>query len=110
MRITKNSGNIKLSFSNKQNVLQKNITIVENGKITSKDSQVAEKLNKFLMEAVTNLEIEPFVQNVDIGINTEGIDDIISMYENHSSILKIKECVHVENKSTSTNSTSLLAF
>ena len=29
------------------------------------------------------------------------------MYENHSSILKIKECVHVENKFTFTNSTSI---
>ena len=98
---------IKPLFSNKQNVLQKNITIVENGKITSKDSQVAEKLNKFFIEAVANLEIEPFAQDVDIGINTQGIDDIISMYENHSSILKIKECVHVENKFTFTNSTSI---
>ena len=97
--------NVKPLFSNKQNVLQKNITIVEKDKITSKDSEVAEKLNNFFIEAVKNLEIEPFVPDSDTGINTESIDDIIKMYENHPSILKIKENVNVENKFTFTNST-----
>ena len=97
--------NVKPLFSNKQNVLQKSITIVEKDKITSKDSEVAEKLNNFFIEAVKNLEIEPFVPDSDTGINTESIDDIIKMYENHPSILKIKENVNVENKFTFTNST-----
>ena len=36
---------IKPLFSNKHNFLQKNIIIVENDRITSKSSEVAEKLN-----------------------------------------------------------------
>ena len=50
--------NIKPLFSNKQNVSQKNIMIVENDKITSNNEEVAEKLNNFFVNAVENLEIE----------------------------------------------------
>ena len=49
--------NIKPLFSNKQNNLQKNITLVEKEKITSKNTEVAEKLNIFFIEAVANLDI-----------------------------------------------------
>ena len=57
----------KTPFSNKQNVLQTNVIIVEKDTITSKD-EVTEKLNNFFIEAVENLEIEPFVLNLDNNI------------------------------------------
>ena len=89
---------VKPLFSNKQNVLQTNIIIVEKDTITSKDEGVAEKLNNFFIEAVENLGIEPFVTNLNNNINTEILDEIIEKYEGHPSILKIRENVNVENK------------
>ena len=38
---------IKPLFSNKQNILQKHITIIDNNVTTSVDADVAEKLNNF---------------------------------------------------------------
>ena len=97
--------NIKPLFSNKQHILQKNITLVEKDEITSNDKEVAEKLNTFFIEAVINLEIGPFIdcsQNTEIDVNkddsNDSIDKIILKYTKHPSILKIKEEVKVENK------------
>ena len=99
--------NIKPLFSNKQHILQKNITLVEKDEITSNDKEVAEKLNIFFTEAVKNLEINPYIecgQNNEIVVNKDdsndidSIDKIILEYNKHPSILKIKEEVKVENK------------
>ena len=96
---------IKPLFSNKQNVSKKNITIVEKDKITSKNSEVAEKLNNFFNKVVINLNIEPFVNATDDDNNTD-IDDIIKRYSVHPSILKIKEIVKVETKFRFSDSTT----
>ena len=90
--------NIKPLFSNKQNNLQKNITLVEKEKITSKNNEVAEKLNKFFIESVDNLDIETFATSNKNDFIDDNIDNIIRKYENHPSILKIKEIVKIENK------------
>ena len=65
-------------FSNKHNVLQKNIIIVENDRITSKSSEVAEKLNIFFVEAVESIEIEPLAP--DFENEPINIDDIINKH------------------------------
>ena len=83
---------VKPLFSNKHNVFQKNIIIVENDRITSENSEVADKLNNFFVEAVESLEIEPFAPDLENN-ETINIDDIINKYEPHPSILKIKENV-----------------
>ena len=107
--------NIKPLFSDKQNILQKSIILVENDKITSKNSEVANKLNTFFIDAVKNLDIVPFtglVQDTEfISINEnieiiEDIENIILKYKNHPSILKIKEKVKVETKFKFDDSTS----
>ena len=98
---------IKPLFSEKQCVLQKNITLVEKGKIISKDREVAEKLNSFFIDAVKNLEIEPFVEidseNVDTTQETDtedisDIDNILRRYKDHPSIQKIRENVRIEDE------------
>ena len=94
---------VKPLFSNKNNVSQKNIIIVEEDKIISKNEEVAEKLNNFFIKAVENLEIEPFADN---DTETEDIDDIIRKYLTHPSILKIKEHVNIEHKFTFSKTTS----
>ena len=88
---------IKLLLSNKQKSLQKDITIVDKDNIISKNSKVAEKLNNFFIDAVTNLGIESFAPNLENDSNINYINNILKKYENHPCILKIK--VHkVEKK------------
>ena len=53
-----------------------------------------------------NLEIAPFVPNLDNYNNTESLDEIFKTYEGHPSILKIKENVNVENKLIFNDATS----
>ena len=89
---------VKPIFSNKQNSLQNYIIIVEKETITSEDSEIAEKLNNFFIEAVESLEIECFAPDLDDNIHTTNIDEIINRYARHSSILKIKENVKMEEK------------
>ena len=76
--------------------MQPDIITVKNGINTSDKKEVAEKLNNFFIEAVDNLEIEPYLrENNPI---TENIQDIIGKYKNHPSIKIIKENIKVENK------------
>ena len=51
---------IKPLFSEKTK-LKTNIAIVENGQVTTDNTEVAEILNNYFIEAVQNLEIERFV-------------------------------------------------
>ena len=90
--------NIKPLFSSKCSVSQKNIVIVDKNIITSKNDEVAEKLNNFFIKAVDNLGIEPFVPTGKNNIQTESIEEIIKRYERHPSILKIKENVNDQNE------------
>ena len=97
--------NVKPLFSNKHEVSQKNIIIIEKETIISNNTEVAEKLNNFFIEAVENLEIEPFVPHNDNIIYTESIHEIVKKYETHPSILKIKEHVCVDSKFTFSDTT-----
>ena len=92
--------NIKPLFSDKSNI-KSNITLIEDGIVTSDKKAVAEKLNNYFVGAVENLEIEHFICDDDCTM-TENVDDnienIIKKYKTHPSILKIKENVQVETK------------
>ena len=94
---------VKPLFSDKENIKNRNIIIIENGSVISEKKDIAEKLNNYFIEAVSNLEIEHFTPEVDEpdDFNQENedlIDKIIRKYKSHPSILKIKENVKVENK------------
>ena len=89
---------IKPLFSDKQNLLQSNIIIVEKEIIISDKKHVAEKLNNFFIEAVETLEIEPYDSENHNVVYLEKISEIVKTYESHPSILKIKENVKSENK------------
>ena len=93
---------IKPLFSEKTK-LKTNIAIVENGQVTTDNTEVAEILNNYFIEAVQNLEIERFVpDDDDLTFYPEKIDDVIDVivekYKSHPSILKIKENVQLETK------------
>ena len=88
--------NVKPLFSDKPGKSQKNIVLIEKDEIISKDEKVADKLNNFFIKSVGNLDIKHYTppnENV-----ADNLDDIIKQYENHPSILKIKEHINVVNK------------
>jgi len=92
---------VKPLFSGKSNS-KTNITIIENEKVINEKEEVAEILNNYFIEAVKDLEIEKFTDQNETEIATininEVIDNILEKYQNHPSILKIRENVKVENK------------
>ena len=97
--------NIKPLFSNKQTVSQKNIVIVENDTITSKNEEVATKLNDFFIHAVDNLEIEKFIPQDNNVSQDDSIEEIIEKYDHHPSILMIKKIVKGGNNFTFSDTT-----
>ena len=93
--------NVKPLFSDKQEVKNRNIIIIENDTVISNKTDLAEKFNNYFIEAVENLEIEHFVsENEDANIigHEDVINTIIRNYRSHPSILKIKENVRIDNK------------
>ena len=88
---------VKPLFSDKQKILDRNIVIAENDTIYSDNKEVAEKLNNFFIEAVENLEIEPFELNNEL-ICSDHIENIVKQYELHPSILKIEEKITLHEK------------
>ena len=91
---------IKPLFSEKSNS-KRNITIVENGTVTSDKKELAAKLNNYFIDAVENLEIEKFMSsdNVEHLKNMDdNISNIINRYKTRPNILKISEIVKLETK------------
>ena len=85
-------------FSDKQDLLERNIVIIDDGKLFSDNTIVAEKLNTFFTEAVQCLEIEPYLAEAEISACGGNIEEIIKQYERHPSILKRKENVKISDK------------
>ena len=86
---------IKPLFSDKVK-LKNTITLIEGEHIFSDDNDVAEKLNKFFINAVTNLNIKGF-ETTEFIYNKESstINNIKDKFKNHPSILKIKENINI---------------
>ena len=80
------SQSVKPLFLDKQKLLEKNIMIMEDGIIYSDNAKVAEKLNKFFIEAVNNLEIEPYLPLETIDACVGNIEEIVKKYNHHPSI------------------------
>ena len=81
---------IKPNFSDKS-LKDEKITLVENDKIVSEDSELAKIFNDYFSNIVKNLNIERIdgpKQHLDPVINA------IKMFENHPSILKINESIN----------------
>ena len=88
---------VKPLFSEK-NVSTDNITLIENNVIVSEDKKVAEIFNCFFSNAVKNLNIDSYehfsFDNYILCKENESDDPIITAiekYEEHPSIIKIKE-------------------
>ena len=90
---------IRPFFSDKQKVFQNDIILIEKDVIISDDKEVSETFNKYFVDIVKNLDIEPLIlDNEDEIHSNDTLDYIVNKYSKHASILKIKEYVNVEEK------------
>ena len=88
---------VKPLFSDKQKSLSRDITLIDKDTLISNKLEAAEKLNNFFIESVENLEIEPYLTESTTNILDENIQEIIDLYKDHPSIVKIKENVEEGN-------------
>ena len=91
---------VKPLFSDKT-TLKHSIRLKENGKMISDEKEVAEILNNYFMESVEYLEVERYMPTIFIDssdTNENRIDDIITKFKDHPSILKINENVTVGHR------------
>ena len=71
--------------------------MLENEKITSNETEVAEQMNNFLIDVIENLDIEHFDEEpINEMVSLGPIETIIKSYSKHPSILKIKGYVTIE--------------
>ena len=85
-------------FSDKNKTLPKDIILIENDKVISERYEVANKLNHFFVDAIGNLDIEPYIPLRSNETLSENIEDIIKKYESHPSVIKMKENVTIKDK------------
>ena len=73
--------------------------MIEKDVIISDDKEVSETFNKYFVDIVKNLDIEPLIlDNEDEIHSNDPLDYIVKKYSKHDSILKIKEYVTIEEK------------
>lgn len=81
-------------FSDKGRNVDRRIQLVENGKLISDEDHLAEIFNEFFNSITDRIEIPSWDYKCET--NQTGVQAAIQKYENHPSILKIKENVSVE--------------
>jgi len=87
---------IKRAFSDNERYMQK-LTLVSNGKIISDDKEQADTFMEFFAKAVDNLQILENRHLLNEDSQGQGdIENIISKFKYHPSILKIKEKVNID--------------
>ena len=97
---------IRPLFSDKQKEFLKELILVEKDTVTSKENEVAEKMNNYFIDAVDSLGVVPYLDENDNNIYSRNkIDMIVSKYVNHPSILKIKEYINVKETFTFSKTT-----
>lgn len=96
---------IRPFFSDKQKDYQRVFVLIENDELTSNDKEVAENFNNYFIDVIENLNIEPYIDEAETEIlSCTDIEAIINKYQNHPSVIKIKEHVYISNKFCFTNS------
>ena len=90
---------MKPLFGDKGGIKEK-IVLVENDKIISDSSEVAQTFNNFFSDTVRTLGIVEnkllLNNNNEMGNNNQGVEDAISMFESHPSIISIRQHVKIE--------------
>ena len=98
---------IKPLFSDKQKGMKSGIVLIDNNVVISDPNCVAEKLNNFFIDAVDNLDTEPFLPKNNEDTINKNSGNITGSYISHPSILKIKEHINVKNMFSFDNITAL---
>ena len=62
-------------------------------------------MNSYFVDAIENLNIEPFILTVNEDDSCNSIGDIVKKYNQHPSFLKIKQDVNIDDKFTFSEST-----
>ena len=89
---------VKPLFSDKQKTCR-NITLIENDEVISNDIKVANIMNSFFSNAVNNLGIQGYhTENTASQNCNDLLQNIIDKFDNHPSIVKIKEKVQFTDK------------
>ena len=76
---------------NEQVTCTSTITLIENDAIISDSGKVSEIFNDFFGNVVGNLNIEPYIPCHEITPQNDPIMHIIEKYDQHPSVLKIRE-------------------
>ena len=88
---------VRPHFSEKHNI-SRNITLVEDDKILSNDSEVAKTMNDFFSFTVTNIDIKGHTYLKSEHTNIDPVIDIITNFKDHPSIEKIRERMKEKDK------------
>ena len=94
----------KTPFSDKMKGRNKEIILIDNDQVFTETNRVADILNNYFLDAVENLDTIPHSSTLITesegsgGIQPGQIDNIITSYKDHPSILKIKEHVKIKEK------------
>ena len=80
---------MKPFFAEKNNPT-KHTTLIEGDDIVSKDFKVAEVVNDFFATTISNLNIRGYEFTSCPHLSLDRISNIITSFENHPSIVKIK--------------------
>ena len=89
---------MKPLFSDKH-TNSRNITLIDGEKIISNDTEVAEIMNGFFSDAVSTLGIKGYQTGLS-NVGPDKINDVITNFKDHPSILKIKQRAQIKDTFT----------
>ena len=85
-------------FFSDKNKVDKKIMLIDGDNIISKDADIAEVMNEFFSNIVSNFGIKGYESNTNCVFVDNIISRIIEKFKDHPSILKIKENVTIINR------------
>ena len=88
--------NVKPIYGNK-NKGNKTIALDEGNQMITDDGKFAQTFNEYFVNIVPSLGVTSFHENND-DVNNDNIDNSITKFEGHSSIVAIKEQIKNYNK------------
>ena len=81
---------VKLIFGT-ENKVTKTITLVERNEVITNDEKLAQTFNEYFVNIVWSLSITSFHKNNCDDVNDNNIDNAITKFEDHPSIVAIKK-------------------
>ena len=93
--------NVRPLFSDKQKDYKKDLILIENDEVMSNVNEIAEIINNYFVDVIETLDIEPYIKdNCPTNYSSKYLANIITKYEQHPSIIKLKEFVNTSENFT----------